>query len=101
MKPPQTDVSIPASASESKTTSKGLAKRFSDWNAKHPVWTIVLVSLLAVVINCYPIIFCGQSHLKKSAVKVTSRFQTNLTRHPDVRRSPVVDNPSLCRNWHG
>jgi hypothetical protein len=40
---------------------KGFASRFSEWNGRHPVLSIVLVSLLAIVINCYPIIFCGRS----------------------------------------
>ncbi len=35
--------------------------RFSEWNVRHPVLAIVLVSLLAVVINCHPIIFSGKS----------------------------------------
>jgi len=38
-----------------------LLDRFSLWSAKHPVTAIVAVSLLAVVINCYPILFCGRS----------------------------------------
>jgi hypothetical protein len=87
MKPPQTDVSIPASASESKTTSKGLAKRFSDWNAKHPVWTIVLVSLLAVVINCYPIIFCGQSYVSPTCSGGLD--YTSGTSLPGVKKEPT------------
>jgi hypothetical protein len=86
MKPPQTDVSIPASASESKTTSKGLAKRFSDWNAKHPVWTIVLVSLLAVVINCYPIIFCGESYVSPACI---GRPHASLLPSPGIKKEPA------------
>jgi hypothetical protein len=42
-----------------------VAKRFAalilKWNASHPVLAIMLVSLLAVCINCHPIIFCGKS----------------------------------------
>ncbi|MGA2029551.1 MAG: hypothetical protein ABSG87_05730 [Verrucomicrobiota bacterium] len=68
MKPPQTDVSIPASTSESKAVSKGFAKLLSDWNVKHPVWTIVFVSLLAVVINCYPIVFCDESYVSPTCI---------------------------------
>src|SRR5690242_1953066 len=33
----------------------------SQWVARHPVLAIVLVSFLALVINCYPIFFCGKS----------------------------------------
>jgi hypothetical protein len=32
-----------------------------EWNARHPVLAIVLVSLVAVLINCYPVVFCGKS----------------------------------------
>jgi hypothetical protein len=35
--------------------------RFSDWSTRHPVWAIMLVSLIAVVVNCYPVVFCGKS----------------------------------------
>ena len=38
-------------------TFKGL----SDWSARHPVLVIVLVSLIAVIANCYPVVFCGKS----------------------------------------
>jgi hypothetical protein len=48
--------------------SKGFASGISKWNAKHPVLSIVLVSLLAVVINCYPIIFCGRSYVSPASI---------------------------------
>ena len=48
-------------ASEPKIRSKGFAVPVSEWNARHPVLAVVIVSLLAVAINCYPIIFCGKS----------------------------------------
>jgi hypothetical protein len=48
---------------ETKTRQRGLAKQASEWNAQHPVLAILLVSLLAVVINCYPVIFCGRSYV--------------------------------------
>jgi hypothetical protein len=53
--------SSPASGSESKIRPEGLVSRFSVWSASHPVLAIVLVSLLAVIINCYPVVFCGKS----------------------------------------
>jgi len=34
---------------------------FSGWSARHPVLAIVLVSLVAVAINCYPVVFLGKS----------------------------------------
>jgi len=33
----------------------------SAWSAQHPVLAIGFVSLLAVVVNCYPVVFCGKS----------------------------------------
>jgi len=38
-------------------------ERLSAWSAHHPVLAIILVSLLAVVINCYPVLFCGRSYV--------------------------------------
>jgi hypothetical protein len=40
-----------------------VAARFSEWSARHPVLAIVLVSLLAVFVNSYPVIFCGRSYV--------------------------------------
>ena len=37
------------------------------WLSRHPVSTIVLVSLLAVVVNCYPIIFGGKSYVSPAS----------------------------------
>ncbi len=42
--------------------------RVSGWNASHPVLAVMLVSFLAVVINCYPIIFCGRSYVSPTSV---------------------------------
>ena len=67
-KPSQTKVSKPATDLEPKTRQPGLVKQVSEWNAKHPVLAIMLVSLLAVVINCYPIIFCGRSYVSPTCV---------------------------------
>ena len=51
----------PPPASEAKTQK--LATQISDWGERHPVLAIVLVSLLAVLINCYPILFCSKSYV--------------------------------------
>ena len=40
-------------------TLAGLAKAA----ARHPVLSIILVSLAAVALNCFPIIFCGKSYV--------------------------------------
>jgi hypothetical protein len=41
----------------------------SGWLTQHPVRGILLVSLLAVVINCYPVIFCGRSFVSPSCIQ--------------------------------
>ncbi|HEX4264454.1 MAG TPA: hypothetical protein VH597_08960 [Verrucomicrobiae bacterium] len=33
------------------------------WSANHPILVIVLVSLAAIAVNCYPVIFCGRSYV--------------------------------------
>ena len=60
--------SDPVTASEPKIRSKGFAAQVSERNARHPVLAVVIVSLLAVVINCYPIIFCGRSYVSPACV---------------------------------
>ena len=41
--------------------STDLGPLLSKWFASHPVLSIVLVSLAAITVNCYPVIFCGRS----------------------------------------
>jgi hypothetical protein len=53
---------------EPQTRQPGLAKQVSEWIARHAVLAIMLVSLLAVVINCYPVIFCGRSYVSPTSV---------------------------------
>ena len=52
-----------ACSSESKIRPGGFTALVSDWNKRHPVFSIAIISLLAVVINGYPIIFCGKSYV--------------------------------------
>lgn len=40
---------------------------WSQWCARHPVLSIVLLAALAVIINNYPIVFCGRSYVSPSA----------------------------------
>ena len=68
MKQDQPNVSDPVTASEPKIRSKVFAAQVSEWNARHPVLVVVIVSLLAVVINCYPILFCGRSYVSPVCV---------------------------------
>ena len=61
MKLDQTKAFTPASTPESKLP--GFADRVSKWSTQNPILAVLLVSLMAVVINCYPIIFCGRSYV--------------------------------------
>jgi hypothetical protein len=42
---------------------RGLPAQITKWMQPHPVLAILLVSLLAVCVNCYPVIFCGRSYV--------------------------------------
>jgi len=48
-------------ASPATLRSKGWAAHAAEWNRRHPVLALVLMALLTVVINCYPVVFCGKS----------------------------------------
>ncbi len=63
----QPTIPKPVSAPEPEIRSKGFAGWVSKWNARRPVWSIALISLLAVVVNCYPVIFCGKSFVSPVA----------------------------------
>jgi len=91
--------SNPAAASESKIRTKGFAGRVSEWNARHPVLAIVIVSLLAVVINCYPIIFCGKSYV--SPMSTGSMLVYNWWPPlPGMERWPALT-PDIIHSAHG
>ena len=60
MKFNQSQAFKPASSPEF-PAGPAFAGRVSTWSAQHPVLAILLVSLLAVVVNCYPVVFCGRS----------------------------------------
>ena len=55
------------SALDARAGRGGFIARFLTWQASHPILAIVLVSLLSVIINCYPVIFCGKSYVSPSA----------------------------------
>jgi hypothetical protein len=59
----QTQANSPAVPRKGVVQGMGLANQTSEWLQQHPVLAILLVSLLAVCINCYPIIFCGRSYV--------------------------------------
>jgi hypothetical protein len=61
MKLYQSQAFKPASSPEFQAPRTVCAGRVSAWSAQHPVLAIGFVSLLAVVVNCYPVVFCGKS----------------------------------------
>ena len=44
------------------------ASRVKEWSLRHPVIVLALISLAAVTINCYPVIFCGRSFVSPACV---------------------------------
>lgn len=65
----QTKAFKPESALASQPATMRLVNQISKWGMRHPAGAIVLVAFLAVVINCYPIIFCGKSFVSPACVK--------------------------------
>jgi len=61
MNPDQTKGSESVPDPESKGRKRVFPFRLSEWAVGHPVLAVAVVSILAVVINCYPVIFCGRS----------------------------------------
>jgi hypothetical protein len=61
-------VSTPAPVLESKIRTNGILSRVSEWNVRHPVAAIVCMALLAVSINCHPIIFFGKSFVSPMSI---------------------------------
>ena len=59
-----------------------------DWVRRHPVLTILLVSLLAVGVNCYPIIFCGKSYVSPASFGPLVYSWPPLV--PGMKPSPIL-----------
>ncbi len=61
---------IKNSGADSQPTSHAPApdwgSQISAWNARQPVLAIILLAVLAVLVNCYPVIFCGCSFVSQS-----------------------------------
>lgn len=89
--------SLGVPASESKVRPAGLAAKVSEWNACHPVLAIALVSLLAVAVNCYPVIFCGKSYVSpmSSGDELVYNWWPPL---PGMERWPA---PTPTERWPG
>ena len=47
---------------------QSVSARISAWSSRHPVMAILLVSFFAVLINCYPVVFCGKSFVSPTSV---------------------------------
>lgn len=60
----------PGPALEPEPLKTGLANWIFGRALQHPMLAIWLVSLLAVIINCYPVIFCGRSYVSPTSVGV-------------------------------
>ena len=58
-----------ASASNSIGQRDGFSGQLSGWMRQNPVLAIILVAGLAVVINCYPVIFCNRSYVSPTSVE--------------------------------
>ncbi len=63
--------------------------RFSQWSARHPVLAILLVSAIAIAINCYPVIFLGKSFVAP-AYGVPMLYERYPTLPAMDRDEPVV-----------
>ncbi len=84
MKLDQTNAVKPAPFGEADGPATGLAGGILEWSARHPALAIVLVSLLAVVVNCYPIIFCGKSFASSTGVAMVYDMWPPLPQMKDV-----------------
>ena len=70
-----------------------IVQRLVAWNLQHPCLSIVAVALLAVIINCYPILFCGRSF-----VSPTYRSPVVYSQWPSMPGMPAE---TQNRNRHG
>lgn len=73
---------------ETKTPKPSLAAPSWTWPARHPVLAIILASLLAVVLNCHPIIFCGRSYVSPANAGIV--VYSWAPGFPGVKLSPQV-----------
>ena len=55
---------------ESQPRLSGFTTKLIRWNIRHPLLAMVLVSVLAVVVNCHPVIFCGRSFVYPALMKL-------------------------------
>jgi hypothetical protein len=85
-------------SSESKIRPKEPAVMVLNWIKQRPILAILLVSLLAVVVNCYPVIFCGKSYVSPmSSVTLVYNWWPPL---PGMARWPART-PDVLHSVHG
>ena len=78
-----------ATPGETDGQATGIAGRILAWSAQRPVLAIVLVSLLAVIVNCYPVIFCGKSFAASTGVPMVYDWWPPL---PGMKNVPQTSN---------
>jgi hypothetical protein len=94
---PSDQSNYPKPESESIIPSRGLVAKISEWNRTHPVAAILFASLLAVIINCYPIIFCGKSFV--SPLSTSGALVYNWS--PSVPGTKPTVTPEVMHSVHG
>ena len=57
-----------ASDPDSKGQRVGFSSQLSGWMRQHPILAVILVAGLAVLINCYPVVFCNRSYVSPTCV---------------------------------
>jgi hypothetical protein len=90
-------------ASKSSVRSAARLTRFWAWFGRHPLSAILAVSALAVIINCYPIIFCGKSYVSPICVNqalVYDRWPP-LPGMPYLHRTLQHDSDTGAMMWWG
>ncbi len=50
------------------TSKPGFAGKIHVWSSQHPVLTILIIAVLAVILNNYPVVFCGRSYVSPACV---------------------------------
>ena len=74
--------------------------RAAAWTARHPIGSIFLVSCLAVVINCYPVIFCGDSYVSPYSAGQHGLVYDEWPLLPGMEKYSGVD-PKSLPSFHG
>jgi hypothetical protein len=84
--------------SDSQIRSQAFTASVLRWSQQCPILAIVLVALLAVVVNCYPVIFCGKSMV--SPMSTGTLVYNWWPPLPGMAQWPVRT-PDVVNNMHG